>query len=59
MVDGRKLNARMTSETTRTKVVEGLEWKKRGSIEEIRGCSQLTAAGGVVGGVQSCIKVGS
>jgi hypothetical protein len=34
VVDGKKLSARMTSETTRTKIVEGVLWKMRGSIEK-------------------------
>ena len=38
-VDGKKLSARMTSETTRTKNVEGLEWKMRGSIEKFASSS--------------------
>ena len=33
VVDGKKLSARMTSETTR-KIVEGVLWKMRGSIEK-------------------------
>jgi hypothetical protein len=33
-VDGKTLSARMKSEMTRTKIVEGFFWKKRGSIEK-------------------------
>ena len=57
VVDGKKLSARMTSETTRTKIVEGVLWKMRGSIEKFVSSS----CSGVMEGskAQSCIKVGS
>jgi hypothetical protein len=52
-VDGKKLSARMTSETTSTNIVEGFLWKMRGSIEKF--VFQLQWSDG---GVQSCVKQG-
>jgi hypothetical protein len=56
-VDGKKLSARMTSEMTSTKIVEGFLWKMVGSIEKFVSSS----CSGVMEGskAQSWVKVGS
>jgi hypothetical protein len=43
VVDGKKLSARMTSEMARRKIVEGVFWKMRGSIEKFVSSSNLVA----------------
>jgi len=56
VVGGRKLSARMTSEMTRTKIVEGLERRMRGSIEKFG--SEVNCSGGIEGSNKAASRWG-